>query len=73
MCYTEVATIHLELHGAQTHCHRKRLSETSVSLQQPEQRTEDEDRRVRHKKERAHIYSHHGSFSDTHLNELYKK
>lgn len=29
-----VTIIHLELHGAQTHCHRKRLSETSECLQQ---------------------------------------
>lgn len=43
-----VTIVHLELHGAQTHCHRKRLSETSECLQQTERHgQEEEDRRVR--------------------------
>lgn len=40
--WRNMTVIHLELHGAQTHCHRKRLSETSECLQQ-----QREDSRVR--------------------------
>lgn len=75
MRYTEVAIIHLEPHGAQTHCHRKRLSERSVSLQQRGHGTE-EDRRVRQRSEgtHAHIHTHHHFFSrHTHLNMPYKQ
>lgn len=46
MRYKEVAILHLEPQGAHTHCHRKRLSERSVSLQQWGHGTEEEDRRV---------------------------
>lgn len=36
-----VIIIHLELHRAQTHFHRKRLSEMSVCLQQQAERQEN--------------------------------
>lgn len=58
MCYMEVAIIHLEPHGAQTHCHRKRLAERSVSLQRQGHGTEEEDRRVRRKEVKGHTHTY---------------
>lgn len=63
-----VTMIHLELHGAQTHCHRKRLSETSVCLQQQrhgQKKKTGEWEREREKSWHADTYTRH-SYTHTH-------